>query len=61
MPDLRDSDLSEPTTTRSGDMSIAIEFSKEQAAQMAQERPQQFLCPRCAAASENAIDSFDDD
>jgi hypothetical protein len=34
----------EPTITRAGSMVVAIVFSNEQAAQMAHERPQLFLC-----------------
>jgi hypothetical protein len=64
MRDALDNEPIEPTITRSGSMSIAIVFSKEQAAQTAQESPQLFLHenlrePRCAAASAN--DRFFDD
>jgi hypothetical protein len=66
MPNFRGGDEIEATITRAGSAAVAIVFSKEQAAQMAQERPQLFLCvnlPKtalCRSVSEcNRF--FDDD
>jgi hypothetical protein len=63
MPNFLDADEIEPTITRAGSAVVAIVFSKEQAARMAQERPQLFCAstfrkPLCAAASATAIDSL---
>jgi hypothetical protein len=44
MPNFLDGDEIEATITRAGSTVVAIVFSKEQAAQMVEERPQLFLC-----------------